>query len=111
MLVRIGDRARRRVRLIGDRSVIEIDLGCNNVDLVLFGRGDACIARQFGWATTATNARRFRWSGGRDRCRGCGGRSSGAPSTSRGRSGLLFGSDALLSLPTRTNASNLIVGQ
>jgi len=39
--VRIGDRRLSGVRLINDRSVIEIDLGCNDLDLVLFGRSYA----------------------------------------------------------------------
>jgi len=107
---RLARRRRDSRRLVLDLdSVIGVgELGDADLDVGIVRCGKASIARELGGPATPANPRslggRWRWrSGGR----GCG--SGGPTPAARRRRGLLFRPDALLTLPTRADARDLVV--
>jgi hypothetical protein len=97
------------VLVVDYRRLIHVDeIGPCNVDFRFIRRGDGRVTDQLRRTTPPANARRFgwglfrrRWRGGRGRCR--------ATSASCRRSRLLFGADAFLALPARTDPRDLVV--
>ena len=101
---------RGHVRLVLDRlDLIDIDaFRGDDLDLVLFGRGNARIARHLSRPPAAADARCL-CRRGRSRSRG-GWRGRGRISpAARWRRRLLFRTDALLALPSRADSRDLIV--
>jgi hypothetical protein len=91
-------------------AVIDVDIRRDEIDITLIARSDSGILGELRGTTTTTNARglcgRGRWRGSGGWCRG-----SGPAPTTRRRSGLLFGTDALFPLPARADTRDLVVGE